>query len=763
MIPIITGTTVLDPQGRAVLRYGFGTWPEAWTYDPAGRQATLTTWQDFDTTSGTGLAGETVTRWEYNDAGLLVQKHYNDTPTTSEPGPLHAYTPSGLLLTRTLPRNGSDGQPIVVTYDYEDGETGEPHTARLSGVSYGANTPNTDDVTYTWDNRGRLQTVEDGSGRRRLSYEAGQVVSDLYETGPLAGFGHGLSLDPANGYRPSARSILSPSGTLRSESLAYDTFGRMDALTVDDDTVAYGFHHDTAFPTTTTVSRDGTFSVSQTRAYDRRGRLDSIDASDGTSTLFFAAHTLDTHGRVDRITLEGGAYWDYGYDAMGQVTSGVKKDSGGTVLPGYTFGYGFDTIGNRETATRESTTEAYTPNPLNQIASIDHGGLLHLLGTADSSATVFIDGAATSRSGDLFYGSVSGNNTFETFSILGTLTGAGDAGSDAVARFDREAYIPAGAASRTHDASGNLTEDAEWPYTWDAENRLVQMETRPSVVTAGAPHRRLTFEYDSQSRRTKKTVEHWDSATSSFIIHTSTLFLWNDWLLSAELEADTLEPIRSYTWGHDLAGTREQTGGVGGLALVKHHKNGEVSVPLYTTNGNIRGYWEIDADELVAEFEYGSFGELLRATGGKADKHPIRWSTKYEDTETGLVYYGYRFFDSETGRWLNRDPIEELGGLNLYAFVANSPNSEVDVLGERKWTFNSAVAQVRSTYRSWSSKYTFASNLMKYWVEENVARVGTNPVRLPNYTPTNSDRAEVLRYGIGGGAGTMAGRGGKKN
>lgn len=36
-----------------------------------------------------------------------------------------------------------------------------------------------------------------------------------------------------------------------------------------------------------------------------------------------------------------------------------------------------------------------------------------------------------------------------------------------------------------------------------------------------------------------------------------------------------------------------------------------------------------------------------------------------------------------------------------------------------------------------------------------------NPVRLPNYTPTSSDRAEVLRYGIGGGAGTMAGRGGK--
>lgn len=146
------------------------------------------------------------------------------------------------------------------------------------------------------------------------------------------------------------------------------------------------------------------------------------------------------HPRVTLITLDGGAYWDYGYDSMGQVTSGVKKDSGATALPGYTFGYGFDAIGNRETATREATTVAYCqPNPLNQINSIDHGGLLHLLGTADPSATVLVDGAATTRSGDLFYGAVSGSNTFESFSILGTLTGAGDGGSDAVARFDHEA------------------------------------------------------------------------------------------------------------------------------------------------------------------------------------------------------------------------------------------------------------------------------------------------------------------------------------
>lgn len=39
--------------------------------------------------------------------------------------------------------------------------------------------------------------------------------------------------------------------------------------------------------------------------------------NDDTATLFSAAQTFDAHGRVDRITLDGGAYWDYGYDSMG--------------------------------------------------------------------------------------------------------------------------------------------------------------------------------------------------------------------------------------------------------------------------------------------------------------------------------------------------------------------------------------------------------------------------------------------------------------
>ncbi len=90
-----------------------------------------------------------------------------------------------------------------------------------------------------------------------------------------------------------------------------------------------------------------------------------------------------------------------------------------------------------------------------------------------------------------------------------------------------------------------------------------------------------------------------------------------------------------------------------------------------------------DTTSVGTEFEYGAFGELIRATGEKKDAFNFRFSTKYEDAETELLYYGYRYYNAETGRWLSRDPIGELGGLNLYGFVGNDPVNLWDYLGFR--------------------------------------------------------------------------------
>ena len=114
---------------------------------------------------------------------------------------------------------------------------------------------------------------------------------------------------------------------------------------------------------------------------------------------------------------------------------------------------------------------------------------------------------------------------------------------------------------------------------------------------------------------------------------------------------------------------------------------------------------------LDAKYEYGAFGEPLRVGGTAiAADNPFRFSTKYTDVDgarervdgdaegvarraeeagapwalmrqTGLVYYGFRYYSPSLGRFLNRDPIGEMGGTNLYAFVENDPVNGWDYLG----------------------------------------------------------------------------------
>jgi len=70
------------------------------------------------------------------------------------------------------------------------------------------------------------------------------------------------------------------------------------------------------------------------------------------------------------------------------------------------------------------------------------------------------------------------------------------------------------------------------------------------------------------------------------------------------------------------------------------------------------------------------YGDLMSPPHAK--RH---FSSQTLDTETGLYYYGYRYYDTLTGRWMSKDPLGELGGVNLYGFVGNDGIMFVDLLG----------------------------------------------------------------------------------
>jgi RHS repeat-associated protein len=93
----------------------------------------------------------------------------------------------------------------------------------------------------------------------------------------------------------------------------------------------------------------------------------------------------------------------------------------------------------------------------------------------------------------------------------------------------------------------------------------------------------------------------------------------------------------------------------------------------YFTDGNGNVVDLTDAyGNSAAHYEYDPFGNLAAQTGTLQQNY--QWSSKETDAGTGLVYYGFRFYNPTLGRWSNRDPLNEAGGLNLteYAYPVDS-------------------------------------------------------------------------------------------
>src|SRR2546425_4156460 len=83
----------------------------------------------------------------------------------------------------------------------------------------------------------------------------------------------------------------------------------------------------------------------------------------------------------------------------------------------------------------------------------------------------------------------------------------------------------------------------------------------------------------------------------------------------------------------------------------------------------------------MASYRYDAFGNTISSSGTLASANVYRFSSKEVHANSGVYYYGYRFYDPNLQRWLNRDPIAEAGGINLYTFVRNVPVLLIDPLG----------------------------------------------------------------------------------
>jgi RHS repeat-associated protein len=149
-----------------------------------------------------------------------------------------------------------------------------------------------------------------------------------------------------------------------------------------------------------------------------------------------------------------------------------------------------------------------------------------------------------------------------------------------------------------------------------------------------------------------------------------------------ETGPDPIAGARVHLWGLDITGTIHGGGGVGGLLLTN-----EAAVNYFAvndSNGNVRALLD-SSGGIAAAYDYSAFGEVLQAIGPYAASNPFRFASKFQDAESGLYQYNHRFYNATLGRFINRDPVGEHGGLNLYAYCGNDGVNHWDYLGIDLW------------------------------------------------------------------------------
>ena len=310
--------------------------------------------------------------------------------------------------------------------------------------------------------------------------------------------------------------------------------------------------------------------------------------------------------------------------------------------------------------------QTFNVNNLNELTTATRSGTLTVAGTTTSAATT----VTVNGSGAYLYA----DNTFakDGFTVTnGTNTFTAIA-QDSYNRKDTNAVsvdLPA-TVTFVYDLNGNLTSDGKRRFDFDDENQL-------SRVTVTNEFKK-EFVYDGLNRLRIKREYKWSGA---WIQTNEVRFIYDGNLVVQHRDANNL-PTLSLTRGNDLSGSLQGAGGIGGLLALSQLSTVKPQHYYYHSDGNGNITALVNTNQIiVARHVYDSFGITLSLSGTKADANPYWFSSQLYDADTDFCHYQRRVYVPIWQRWLNRDPSEEEGGINLLGFAYNDPINAIDDTG----------------------------------------------------------------------------------
>ncbi len=221
-----------------------------------------------------------------------------------------------------------------------------------------------------------------------------------------------------------------------------------------------------------------------------------------------------------------------------------------------------------------------------------------------------------------------------------------------------------GLDTQHYDANGNISERQTSNGTqllrYDALNRLIEVVI-PSVS-------RVSYHYDAFDRRLSKTVYTWKN--QSWKVMSEQRFIYDGNCEIGAVDQDG-KIVELRLLGHGIAGD------IGAAVAIEVNQN--TFAPVHDHRGSIVCLLSAKDGSTSEIYEYTPFGEEIDPPNRPIS--PWRFSSKRVDDETGLVYFGKRYYDPSIIQWITLDPLGTADGPNRYAFVHNNPINQVDAEG----------------------------------------------------------------------------------
>ena len=546
---------------------------------------------------------------------------------------------------------------------------------------------------------GRLHEIYDGAGvrtvvrqdfdgnvvetRRRLrSTPAGSASTNVWTTYALGPDWSGL---PAAANLGALRAAAEP----LLEATAWTTTMTRDAL---------------ARPVTSTTPDASTRRC----LYNTAGLLERVDVrlrGAAAWTPFIRNIDYDPDGRRTRVVLGNDVETTYRYDVDSQRLVGVRsrRAGGGTILQdlGYTYdAAGFvvaitdgaqqNTFFDNAVATPDRRFEYDARHRLVRSEGRCHPGLQPTPSLPPGRNVPHPNDATTIQSYAQTYAYDPAGNLLEMSQTRGGIVAwrrryqyALDSNrllstNASMAEPVQPTYVDPAVGPRYvdayfHDPHGNMTSmPGLTTAVWDANDQLVEVDL------GGGGHAYYT--YDADGRRTRKTIRR---QTGTEIVERTYLDGWE--LYRRQIGVNVDERIETlHVSDHEarvcLVETKTIDGGAPVVAPAPRSRYqlrdhlGTCTLELDgTTQANVVSYEEL--------FPYGA--TAYRASNAAIDVSPkrYRYTTKERDEETGLDYFGARYYASWLGRWLSADPAGFVDGPNLFAYVKGAPMNMRDASG----------------------------------------------------------------------------------